>query len=265
MRAGGLAALALVAGCSPAPAAMRGGIVSTNPCADAILVKLVPAARIAAISRYSQDPMATSMRIDVARRLRATAGTAEEVIALAPSLVLTSSFTPAATRGAYDRAGLRTVMLDSPTTIAASKAQVDQIAAAVGAIAAGRRLNAAIDRGVAAGSRPGPTRSALFFLGGDLANGPGTLLDEMMRRAGLANAATRYGLAYSAPVAIETLVAAPPALIVAPPGQGRGAALRARLLTRTRQAMFPRRLVNCGGPSIAAAMIRLGQIRDGVE
>ena len=118
----------LLAGCAQPPAARSGGpvpdrIVSTNPCADAILLRLVPAQRIAAISRYSRDPAATSIPLDVARRFRSTAGTAEEVIALRPALVLTSSFTPLATRDAYARAGLKTLLLDSPTSIAASEAE----------------------------------------------------------------------------------------------------------------------------------------------
>ena len=76
----------LLAGCT-APVAPRasGGaplrIVSTNPCADAMLVELVSPDRIAAISHYSQDPAATSMPIEVANRFATTAGTAEEVIA----------------------------------------------------------------------------------------------------------------------------------------------------------------------------------------
>src|SRR3546814_5557596 len=83
--------LLVLAGCDrPAPAT-RGGIVSTNPCADQILVSLVQPERIAAISHYSQDPAATSLPPEVARRYRVTAGTAEEVIALRPDLVVTST------------------------------------------------------------------------------------------------------------------------------------------------------------------------------
>lgn len=143
----GMAGLVL-ASCAQTPA-RGGGIVSVNPCADAILVRLVPPERIAAISRYSQDASATSIPLAVARRFRATAGTAEEVVALRPDLVLASSFTPPATRAAFERAGLRTLYLDSPATVAASRAQVTEVAAAVGAEARGRALTAEIDRAVA--------------------------------------------------------------------------------------------------------------------
>ena len=167
----------LLTGCAPAqPMARSGGIVSTNPCADAILLRLVAPQRIAAISRYSQDPAATSIDLATARRFRGVAGTAEEVIALKPSLVITSSFTPAATRRAYDRAGLRVLLLDAPATIAASEAQVMQIAEAVGERERGRAMVAWID--AAATSEASPRRpTALLFIGGNLVNGSGTLLD----------------------------------------------------------------------------------------
>ena len=137
MRRGAVLLALALAGCAQ-PAARRGGIVSTNPCADAILVRLVAPDRIAAISHYSQDPAATSLPLDVARRFATTAGTAEEVIARAPDLVLADSFAPATTLNAYRRAGLRVVVLDSPTDVAASIAQVRQVAAAVGEAGAWR-------------------------------------------------------------------------------------------------------------------------------
>lgn len=257
--------LLLLAGCAPAQPGVRGGgIVSTNPCADAILLRLAAPDRIAAISRYSQDPAATSIDLAIARGYRGIAGTAEEVIALKPALVLTSSFTPAATRRAYERAGLRVLLLDAPGTIAASEAQVMQIASAVGEPAKGRAMVAAIKAAVVA-KPSGREASALMFIGGNLVNGSGTLLDEMMRRAGFRNAAADYGLAFTGTLPIETIVRRPPDIVLAPEEPTRSGTLRAHVLAATGarmiQAEFPRRLVNCGGPTIPVAMARLRAIR----
>ncbi|MDP1025728.1 ABC transporter substrate-binding protein [Sphingomonas sp. KR1UV-12] len=251
----------LLAGCAPAIPG-GGGIVSVNPCADAMLVRLLPPARIAAISHYSQDPAATSIPLDLARRFHATAGTAEEVIALAPDLVVASSFTAPATRDAYARAGLKTLYLDAPQTIAASEAQLRQLAAAVGAKAAGEREVAAIEVALHDTAPPPGTRrpTALLYIAGDLANGGGTLLDAMMRHVGLTNAAARYGLTFTGRLPAETIVARPPDVILAP-ADGRAAALRQRLLPDTPVVRFPRALVNCGGPAIAPALRRLAAIR----
>jgi iron complex transport system substrate-binding protein len=257
--------LLMLGACSAAPAPGGGGIVSTNPCADAMLVELVPPQRIAAISHYSQDPGATSIPLSVAHRFRATAGTAEEVIALKPDLVVTSTFTPAASRAAYARAGLKVLLFDAPATIADSRTQVMLLARAVGAEHEGQAMVARIDRAVQAAAR-GPAPSTLLYIGGNLANGPGTLLDALMTRAGLRDAAPDYGLTHTGTVATEALVMRPPALILTPDPTTRPAQRRAALLAgRTRFATFPRSLINCGGPTIAPALARLTAIRDGAS
>lgn len=278
-----LLALALL-GCTPPTRSAAGGIVSTNPCADAILIDLVTPDRIAAISHYSKDPAASSIAPAVARRFAATAGTAEEVIALNPELVLTSSFTPLATRAAYQRAGLKTLVLDSPTTVAASQRQITEIAAALGAVAEGRALNERIDAALAAalpigaspslgqngGKQEGKgagkhSPSALLYISGDLATGAGTLLDELLTRAGFTDAAAHYGLTATGTLTIETIAADPPRVILTPDAQSRTATLRRRVLQRTGartvDARFPRNLVNCGGPTIIPAITRLAEIR----
>ncbi len=250
--------LALTA-CAPAP--RQGGIVSTNPCADAILAQIAPD-RLAAVSHYSHDPAATSMPLALARRYPATAGTAEEVIARHPDLVVTDTFAPAATRAAYDRAGLKVLTLDSPATIAASEAQVMQIATAAGVPARGQAMVHAMQSAIppATGAKP----AALLYISGDLANGGGTLLDDLMTRAGLRNAAADYGLAFTGTLPIETIVAHPPALILSD-GDGRTAELRRRILARSgthvAEVRFPRHLMNCGGPTIVLALRRLSAIR----
>lgn len=251
-------------GAATAPTTPTGAprrIVSTNPCADAVLLRLVPAGRIAAISHYSQEPSATSIPLDVAHRFRGTAGTAEEVIALHPDLVVTSSFTPAATKAAYARAGLRTLVLSFAPSIAESQTQVLQIADATGVHARGLALNAAIDRAIAALPRYAARPRTLLYISGELATGPGTLLDDMMTKAGFANAATRYGLTHTSHLSGEALVADPPAAVLAPESPARAAAMRRALLPHTRFAEFPRTLINCGGPVIVPALARLSAIR----
>ena len=272
-----LYALAL-AGCSQPTSVSGDRIVSTNPCADAILVRLVAPDRIAAISHYSHDPSATSLPLEVARRYRSTAGTAEEVIALKPGLVLADSFAPAATLAAYRRAGLRVVVLDSPVTVAASIVQIRQVAAAAGERGKGEAMAEEIKRALSStpsllgegdrhaqrdgggAGRPAKRPSTLFYISGDLASGSGNLLDDLITRAGFRNAAADYGLRYSGTIPVEMLVARPPDVVIST-GEGRSAALRRRLLPAVREAAFPRALINCGGPGIPPALARLRAIR----
>lgn len=275
MRAGAaLLACLWLASCAAPPSTAGGGIVSMNPCADAMLMALVPPARIAAISHYSQRPDSTSIPLDVARRFRGTSGTAEEVIGMKPDLVIASSFTPPSTREAFARARLNTLYLDIPASIDASKAQVTALAAAVGAPARGAALNARIDAAIAATGWRGPKVAALLWIGGNLVNGSQTLLDDMMVRTGFANQAAHYGLAHTGQLPMEQVIADPPRVMLVPEGAGhdsdsRAAALRQRAIAETGlpvlQAQFPRHLVNCGGPVIPAAMTRLAALRRSVR
>ncbi len=260
MRAITILTALLLAGCAQAqPASPRGRIVSVNPCADALLVRLAAPERIGAISHYSHDAGATSLPLGVARRFPATAGTAEEVIALAPELVLADIFTPAATLDAYRRAGLKVLVLGSVNSVADSIAQVREVAAAVG----GRARGEALAREIAAAVAPppaGPQPAALFYITGSFANGTGNLIDALLTSAGFRNAAADHGLVFSGTIPVERLVARPPQVIIATE-EGRSTALRRRLLPRVAEAAFPRTLVNCGGPSISPALARLRAIR----
>jgi iron complex transport system substrate-binding protein len=257
-----LLGLTLLAACVRQPG-RTGGIVSTNPCADAMLVELAPWDRIAAISHYSKESAQSSISAEVARHFDATSGTAEEVIARRPDLVVTSSFTPAATRAAYARAGLKVLTLDSPTSIAASEAQVMQLADAIHLHARGVAMVRRIELALAKAAPPDAARpSALLYISGNLVSGGGTLLDELLRRTGFHDAAADYGLTHSGTLPLEAIIEHPPAVIMMPDLADRPAALRANVLQyRTHLALFPRNLANCGGPVIGRAAGTLASIR----
>ncbi len=266
-----------LAGCSAsgAPDARHARIVSTNPCADAILMEIAPHDRIAAISHYSHDPGSSSIDPALARRFRATAGTAEEVVTLAPDLVIFGSFEPAASRGAYARAGIRTLAIDVPSTLAGARAQVMTIANAIGEPARGRALVARIDAAaVAAAPPPGSVPvPALLWHGGGLVSGAGTLDDSLMRQAGFRNAAADYGLSFTGYLPLEQVVAKPPRLMLVPPAargtddESRMRTMRERALARigtTMEADFPEHLSWCAGPVVIPALKRLAEIRRGI-
>jgi iron complex transport system substrate-binding protein len=269
MRIAALLCLA-AAGCAAQPSSRGGGIVSLNPCADAMLVELIPPDRIAAISHYSRDPTASSIDPEVARRLPVNNGTAEEIIALRPDLAIIDSFTSVSTREALARAGVKTVTLGWASTIADSKMQVRELAAALDAKPAGEAMVAKIDRAIADARTDRPLVPALLWIGGNTVSGGGTLLDEMMVKAGFSDHAAHYGLQQTGYLPIEHVVVDPPQVMLIPDETGRDASSRAAQMrswalarsgARVHQARFPRSLVNCGGPVIAKAMTRLAEVR----
>lgn len=240
-------------------------IVSINPCLDAILMQVADARQIAAISIYSQDPRATSIPLAQARRFAATSGTAEEVVALRPDLVVAGGHVAPATVAALARLHVHLVQYPVPADVEESAAQVRAVAAAIGHPDRGVALSALI----LASSRPVSGRNipALIWGAGGLVPGAGTLPDDLLRRAGFSNASSAYGLQRWDILPLEYLVARPPRVLLsvaAVEGGGERAERHpalARLGKRIAIAPFAARLMNCGGPSIIAAMARLRTVR----
>lgn len=265
--------LALAVMTAPALAEKPRRIVSVNPCIDAVLVELVPPARIAAISHYSHDPQAASAPVAKTRHLRAIGGTAEEVIALKPDLVLAGEHLSPATRAALHRAGLELATFGVPATIAESRRQMHDIARAVGEPARGAALIARVDAGLAATRWSGPLIPALIWQGNGLVPGKGTLAGELLRHGGFRNASADYGLAQWDIAPLEYLVARPPRVIFTSPAdpsaEGTRASASARLGRRalarldpwTMTVPFPDRLLYCAGPNLVEASARIAAAR----
>jgi iron complex transport system substrate-binding protein len=238
-------------------------IVSLNPCLDAILVEVAAPGQVLALSHYSRDAGSSSIPADVAARYRVTGGTAEEVIALDPDLVLASTFLPQPTRRALERAGLRVATFGSPTSVAESAAQVREVAALVGA----QRKGAALAQRIAApGGLPPAPIDALLWQPGEIVAGEQTLIAELLRAEGFTSHAAARGLRQADAVTLETVLADPPqVLLVAGDAPGQRHPLLAQGVPAMGIAAFDPSLIYCGGPTIPKARARLRAIRAEVE
>lgn len=270
-----VAALAWTAPAATAAGARLPRVVSLNPCLDAILVRVADRAQIAALSHYSRDPDGSSI-LAIARTLPSTWGTAEEVAVLRPDVVLGSVHADRQVQAALERMGVRSERFDVPDTLAGSLAQVRQVAAAAGHPDRGEALIRRIEAAIAAaapspGEQPVPT---LLFQPNGLAAGKGTLMDEMMARAGLANVAARYGITRWGNVPLERLLADPPRLLLAgqiapnaPTWADRVSSHPAlkSLAGRMTRVAFPERLAYCGGPVLIETAAALAAARRAAE
>ncbi|MCL9981787.1 MAG: ABC transporter substrate-binding protein [Erythrobacter sp.] len=264
-----LAAGALVAaGCVPdAPVTGRSKaaatIVSLNPCLDAILVEIAPPEQVLALSHYSRDPGSSSIPPHIAERYGVTGGTAEEVIALRPDLVVASIFLPQPTRSALERAGLKVATFGSPVTVAESAAQVRAVAALAGQEAKGEALAASI---AAAPTIAPPPIDALLWQPGEIVAGETTLIAELMRQEGFASHAAARGLRQADHVTLERVLADPPqVLMVAGDAPGQRHPLLDGAFKPMQIAAFDPSLIYCGGPTIPKARARLRAIRAAAE
>jgi iron complex transport system substrate-binding protein len=268
---GGFALAAAVAAMAQAASAPR-RIVSLNPCLDGILLAVADPGQITALSHYSRDPSQSAIA-DAARRYPFTWGSAEEIVAQRPDLVLTSGMGAMALAGVLPRLGVRQASFTVPASVAENLAQVRRVSALVGHPERGAALIARIRAALAAAApRPGEARlGALIYEYHGLASGPGTLMDELMRDAGFDNLAGRYGLRRTGEVPLDALIAHPPQVLLAgrlAPGEPVWAdrelshpALRA-LAPRMLRETFPEQLMFCGGPSIIPAVAVLARARE---
>jgi iron complex transport system substrate-binding protein len=258
-----LALVALIA--APVGAAPR-RIVSINPCVDAILMHVADAGQIAGISHYSKAARSSSITPAQAARFTATSGTAEEVVALAPDLVIAGAHVDPATIAALKRLDIALLQLGVADTVAQSQAQIARVAAAVGHPARGARLNARIAAAVATAQPAGPPVPALIWQGGGLVPGGGTLADELLRSTGFRNLSGDYGLKQWDVLPLEHLVARPPRLLFTVgnrSGSDRvlGHPVLKPLAGQVAVRPFPERLLFCAGPTIIDAVAQLAAAR----
>jgi iron complex transport system substrate-binding protein len=258
----GLSACAPAAS-TPSNATAQPTIISLNPCLDAILVEIAPPAQVLALSHYSRDPGSSSVHPAIAARYGVTGGTAEEVIAARPDLVLASIYLPAPTRSTLERAGLRVATFGSPTSIAESIAQVREVARLAGRTGEGEALAARI---AAPAAPAAPPIGALLWQPGEIVAGETTLIAELLRAEGFASHAAARGLRQADRVSLESVLADPPrVLLVAGDAAGQRHPLLQGPLKKTYIAAFDPSLIYCGGPTIPKARARLRAIRAEVE
>ena len=112
---------------------------------------------------------------------------------------------------------------------------------------------------------------ALLFQPNGFTTGPGTMMDELMRRCGLENIVARYGLKRSGTLPLELILADPPEVLLASeaaPGAQTWAERAAthpalhKLSGRMRRATLPERYIYCGGPVLIEAARALARARD---
>ena len=231
-----LAGILAACGRPPAPRTSDGPpqrVASQALLADEILWDLGPIvrARVVAVSALADDPRYTPYPARWPNRIPRAATASEQLLALAPDLVIMGSFTAPETRAQVAGAGVPVLVLDPLTGFDGYRGAVVRIADRVGARAEGRALVERFDRELAAASRPVPEDApgVLSFSDGVVA-GAGTTFDDAARAAGLRNLAADRGLrGHSRPTLEQITSWDPQALVIPCDEDGDCARARARV------------------------------------
>ena len=236
-------------------------IVSINQCTDELVLRLADADRVASVSWLSRDA-ANSNVAALADRVPVNHGLAEEVMSHRPDVVLAGAWSSRTTVEILKRLGVKLVEFDVPRTFDEARAEVRKLAAAIGEQERGEAMVRDIDAGLAALPSPKPPLRALVMQPNGFTVEKGSLVEEIMNRAGLENLASRVGGGGYLQVPLEA-VALQQADVMILNGEAYGAPSLATaalehpiikaLGRRLRVVALPPKLWTCVGPNLVEA------------
>lgn len=234
-----------------------------NLCLDQLVLLLADRDRIASVSHLAADPTVSAVAGRVGR-IPLNHGHAEEILPLAPDLVLAGRFGARQAAALLRRLGYRVVQIEDARSIDAIPALVRRVAALVGARERGESLLARFAARLEA-LRPGEDEkrplAALYNPNGVTA-GVGTVPNAVLELAGFESLARRQGLHGTAVMPLERLLVARPDVLVTGHMQTRAPSLATALLDHpalrrafpeARTIAVPERYWICAGPAIAEA------------
>jgi iron complex transport system substrate-binding protein len=185
-------------------------IVSVNLCADQLVLELADRGQIAGLTRNAADPDMSAAAAR-ARGLPLLGISGEEVLAIDPDLVVG---TPGAAMGVLKGRGFRIVDVPSANSFDEIVATIRLTAAAVGHPERGEALIARMRRDLAHVAPVGRGKVAAYYQRRGYLTGAGTLVDDLMKRLGLVNLASRLGKSPLSQVSLEEIVAARPDYLI---------------------------------------------------
>jgi iron complex transport system substrate-binding protein len=194
-------------------------IVSTYLCADELLAALVAPGRVVGVSAYVDDPATSNCRDAFPASTPRLRADPETIIALVPDLVCVASFTAPDALRLLIGARLAVARWSRFDSFADVVAGVRLMGAAVGAEDRAEGLAAGIDTLLADLERRlahvRPVR-VLYYDPPTYTMGRGTLVGDILARAGGANVVDQLGIVGPGQIGLETVFALEPEAIIIP-------------------------------------------------
>ncbi len=259
----GLLAALLAAPTQGAPIQAPERIVSMGLCTDQLVMLLADPDAILSVHWVTQDSDDSALARQAAR-YAANHGLAEEVLQHRPDLVFADATNSPLAVTMLERQGVRVVTVPVADTFAGTRANIRQVAAALGVPGKGEALVAAFDRDLAATRDALAARHyrALVYGANGFSAGVPSLFDDVLTHLGLINIAGRLGQSGWVSMSVEDVIRADPELLIL--GEYRPEApsmanmvLEHPALSSLRHGRpvvrVPTSLWNCGTPMLAKA------------
>lgn len=230
-------------------------IVSRNLCADQLVLALADRGQIAGLTVNARDPQ-MSAEASKARGLRLLGISAEQILVIEPDLVV--GLPGDAANGVLRGRNYPTLALANADSLSSIFRSILDTAAAVGHPTRGEAMVARMRHELAAIGRPGRGRVAAYYQRRGFVTGSGTLVDELMRRVGLVNLATKLGKPPLSRMSLEEMVAARPDFLIVESATDQIADQGSEMLHHPALAGIPRISIPqawtvCGGPAYVLA------------
>jgi iron complex transport system substrate-binding protein len=241
-------------------------VASINVCTDQLLVAIAAPSQIAALGPSSRDMLRYWSPPDADRYPRVS-GHAEDILVLKPDIVLAGRSTKLATREFLKTHGVRVEEFEPARSLEDVRAQIVRVGRLTGNPERALNLIAKIDSALerARASAGNGMRVLALSRRGWLA-GSESLIGDLLRKVGLANAAEEMGMRRGGFATLEAIIAAKPDFVLVSKDedfaedQGRAFLLHPaieKLYPRSRRIMVPDRLTVCAGPMLPEAIDRL--------
>lgn len=243
-------------------------IVTTNVCADQLALALADRTRILSVSRMATEPEISNLA-EEARGIRVNNARAEEIVELKPDLILGDIYTGKGANRLAATIGVPVHIVGYASSLDDVRKVIREAAAVLEERERGEQLIAQMNAKITT-TKPAKPITALVYEPNGLTSGAGTLTNDILAAAGLTNMAPKLtGQAY-ATVALETVIAAAPQLLVIDDSYSRTASRAQSILRhpafralegKTTIYNIPSRLWLCPGPWVGEAVERLSAER----
>ena len=197
-------------------------IVSTTLATDEIVAALVEPSRIVAVSQYAANPQISNIA-DVARKINVIADRdAERIVRLQPDIILSTRYTKTDLNFLMQQTRIPYVELSRFETMADIESNIRTIGKAVHEEHRADELIGEMRRKVA-GAATGRNWKVLYLAPGDWTAGTKTTVNELIRIAGLRNAAAEAGIIGNNKISIEQIIQIDPDVVLIGTGYQRDA------------------------------------------
>jgi iron complex transport system substrate-binding protein len=241
-------------------------VVSLNLCADQLLMELLKPSSLVGITQLASDASA-SFSYKKASNFHQHNDRIEEVMALKPDLIVAGAFTSTATNQMLDRLGYKVVKLGLPKAVDDIIQQIAFLGEQVGQSQRANKLIKTMRDEITAlesGDQAAPALRAVVYYANGFSAGKETIVNEILRLAGLKNIAAETGMAYIAPLSLESLLASNPDVLLlgrldantdslAHQVLQHDAIEKLSALEHVQKISVPDRYWSCAGPSSIAA------------